>query len=39
MLAALATMGEQQVRVVKLEDVEEEWERKVEGEGRVVFAP
>jgi NADPH:quinone reductase-like Zn-dependent oxidoreductase len=39
MLEALATVGEQNVRVVKLEDVEEEWERKVEGEGRVVFAP
>lgn len=39
MLNALATVEEQKVRVVKLEDVEEEWDRKVEGEGRVVFVP
>ena len=40
MLEALATVGEQKVRVVKLEDVEGEWEREVEGgEGRVVFEP
>ena len=39
MLEALATVGEQKVRVVKLKDVEVEWERKVEGEGRVVFVP
>ena len=40
LLQALATVGEQKVRVVKLADVEGEWERRVEGgEGRVVFAP
>lgn len=39
MLEALATVEEQKVRVVKLEGVEGEWERKAEGEGRVVFVP
>lgn len=39
LLEALGTVGEQKMRVVKLEDVEGEWERKVEGEGRVVFVP
>lgn len=39
MLEALVGVGEQKVRVVRLEEVESEWERKVEGEGRVVFVP
>lgn len=39
LLEALGAVGEQKVRVVKLEDVEGEWDRKVEGEGRVVFVP
>ena len=39
MLEALATVEEQKVRVVNMEDVEGEWERKAEGEGRVVFVP
>lgn len=39
MLEALARVEEQKVRVVRLEDVESEWERKLEGEGRVVFVP
>jgi len=39
MLDALAAMEDQKVRVVKLEDVEQEWARNVDGEGRVVFVP
>jgi NADPH:quinone reductase-like Zn-dependent oxidoreductase len=39
MLDALAKVEEQKVRVVKLEDVEGEWVRKAEGEGRIVFVP
>ena len=39
LLQALGAVGEQKVRVAKLEDVEGEWDRKVEGEGRVVFVP
>lgn len=37
MLEALGSVEEQKVRVVKLEDVENEWVRKVEGGERVVF--
>lgn len=39
MLEALGGVEEQKVKVLKLEDVETEWEKKVEGEGRVVFVP
>ena len=39
LLEALVKVEEQKVRVVKLEDVESEWEKKVEGEGRMVFEP
>jgi len=39
MLNALAAAKDQNVRVVNLEDVEQEWARKVEGEGRIVFVP
>jgi NADPH:quinone reductase-like Zn-dependent oxidoreductase len=39
MLEALLAVDEQKVRVVKLEDVEGEWERKIEGGERLVFVP
>lgn len=39
LLEALGAVGEHKVRVVKLEDVEGQWDRKVENEGRVVFVP
>jgi len=39
LLEALGAVGEQKVRVAKLEDVERQWDSKVDGEGRVVFAP
>jgi hypothetical protein len=39
MLEALLAVEEQKVRVVKLEDVEGEWERKAEGGERLVFVP
>jgi NADPH:quinone reductase-like Zn-dependent oxidoreductase len=39
LLEALGAVGEQKVRIVKLEDVGSEWEKKVEGEGRMVFVP
>lgn len=39
LLEALRSVGEQKVRVVRLEDVEVEWEVKDRDEGRVVFVP
>jgi NADPH:quinone reductase-like Zn-dependent oxidoreductase len=39
MLEALVAVEEQKVRVVKLEDVEVEWERNAEGGERLVFVP
>ncbi|KAM0719302.1 hypothetical protein Q7P37_005207 [Cladosporium fusiforme] len=39
LLEALVGMEKQKVKVVKLEDVEGEWARKDEGEGRVVYVP
>jgi NADPH:quinone reductase-like Zn-dependent oxidoreductase len=39
LLEALSAVAEQKVRVAKLEDVESEWDKKVNGEGRVVFMP